>query len=157
VACALGLSQLKKLDANLARRAGIAARYTAAFRCLPGIVPPSQRDDVKSAWHLYPIRVDADMLRADRGQVLRALRSENIGVNVHYLPVHLHRYYRDRFGYKAGEYPVAERAYEQLISLPMFHGMSEQDVEDVISAVRKVVTHYSRDIRGEMAGRSDRS
>ena len=157
VACALGLSQLKKLDANLARRTEIAARYTAAFRCLPGIVPPSLRDDVKSAWHLYAIRVDAGMLRADRGQVLRALRSENIGVNVHYLPVHLHRYYRDRFGYKAGEYPVAERAYEQLISLPMFHGMSEQDVEDVISAVRKVVTHYSRDIRGEMAGRSDRS
>ena len=115
---------------------------TAAFRSLRGIVPPTVRDDVKSAWHLYPIRIDADTLHADRGQVLRALRSENIGVNVHYLPVHLHRYYRHRFGYKAGEYPVAERAYEQLISLPMFHGMSEQDVEDVVSAVRKVTTHY---------------
>lgn len=141
VAAALGLSQLKKLEANLARRTQIAARYTAAFKDLPGILPPSVRDDVKSAWHLYPIRVDA--LHADRGQVWRALRSENIGVNVHYIPVHLHPYFRERFGYTGGEYPVAERAYEQLITLPMFRGLSEQDVEDVISAVRKVAAHYA--------------
>ena len=143
VACALGLSQLKKLEANLVRRREIAARYTAAFQDLPGVVRPNVRQDVKSAWHLYPIRVNAAQLSADRGQLLRALRSENIGVNVHYLPVHLHRYYRDQFGYQGGEYPVAERAYEQLISLPMFSGMSEQDVEDVLAAVRKVTTHYS--------------
>src|SRR6266478_4916571 len=143
IACALGLSQLKKLGANLARRREIAARYTAAFQDLPGVVPPNVRQDVKSAWHLYPIRVDAAQLSADRGQLLHALRSENIGVNVHYLPVHLHRYYRDQFGYQGGEYPVAERAYEQLISLPMFSGMSEQDVKDVLAAVRKVTTHYS--------------
>lgn len=152
VACALGLSQLKKLEANLARRTAIAARYTAAFSDVPGIHPPRVREDVKSAWHLYPIRVDVDALHADREQVFRALRSENIGVNVHYLPVHLHRYYRDRFGYKGGEYPVAERAYEQLISLPMFHAMSEQDVGDVISAVRKVTTHYAG-CRGRFAKR----
>ena len=145
VACALGLSQLRKLDANLARRAEIAARYTEAFRNLPGVRPPSVREGVRSAWHLYPIRVDASALLADRDQVLRALRSENIGANVHYVPVHLHPYYRDRFGYQGGEYPVTEHAYEQLISLPMFHGMSDQDVEDVIAAVRKVMAYYSRD------------
>jgi perosamine synthetase len=144
IACALGLSQLKKLEANLIRRRAIAASYTEAFRDLPGISPPSVREDVMPAWHLYPIRVDPAKLKVDRGQLFRALRSENIGVNVHYKPVHLHRYYRDRFGYKAGEYPVAERAYEQLMSLPMFHGMSQQDVEDVLSAVRKVASHYSR-------------
>ena len=81
-------------------------------------------------------------LKADRGQVFQALRAENIGVNVHYIPVHRHPYYRERFGYKGGEYPVAEDAYERLISLPMFHGMSDQDVEDVIRAVEKVISHF---------------
>ncbi len=144
VASALGLSQLNRLEANLARRAGIAARYTEAFRNLPGVCPPSVREGVRSAWHLYPVRVDASALLADRDQVLRALRSENIGANVHYVPVHLQPYYRDRFGYQGGEYPVTEQAYGQLISLPMFHGMSDHDVEDVIAAVRKVMAYYAR-------------
>ncbi|MGA2374028.1 MAG: UDP-4-amino-4,6-dideoxy-N-acetyl-beta-L-altrosamine transaminase [Candidatus Sulfotelmatobacter sp.] len=138
VACALGLSQLKKLDANLARRREVAARYTAAFRNLRGVVAPSVRLDVNPAWHLYPARINPSQLKRDRAHVFRALRAENIGVNVHYIPVHLHPYYRDRFGYRGGEYPVAETAYEQLISLPMFHAMTEQDVEDVIAAVSKV-------------------
>jgi perosamine synthetase len=138
IACALGISQLKKLEANLARRREIAARYTAAFRNLRGVVAPSVRPDVNPAWHLYPIRVNPSHLKKDRAHMFRALRAENIGVNVHYIPVHLHPYYRDRFGYQGGEYPVAETAYEQLISLPMFHAMTEQDVEDVVAAVSKV-------------------
>jgi perosamine synthetase len=138
IACALGISQLKKLEANLARRREIAARYTAAFRNLRGVVAPSVRSDVNPAWHLYPIRVNPSHLKKDRAHMFRALRAENIGVNVHYIPVHLHPYYRDRFGYQGGEYPVAETAYEQLISLPMFHAMTEQDVEDVVAAVSKV-------------------
>ena len=144
IACALGISQLQKLEANLARRREIAARYGAAFRELPGISIPSEREGVKSAWHLYPIRVDRKILGVDRKQVFRALRAENIGVNVHYIPVHLHSLYRERFGDRSGEYPVTEAAYEQLISLPMFHGMSDQDADDVIAAVRKVVLHYLR-------------
>jgi perosamine synthetase len=142
IACALGLSQLKKLETNLARRREIAARYTSAFRNLDGVVVPSVRADVNPAWHLYPIRVNPALLNTDRAHVFRALRAENIGVNVHYIPVHLHPYYRDQFGYRSGEYPVAEAAYEQLISLPMFHGMSDQDVEDVIRAVTKLCEHY---------------
>ena len=144
IACALGLSQLKKLEANLARRREIAARYAAAFRNLPSVVVPSVRPNVSPAWHLYPIRLSPSRLRADRGSIFRALRAENIGVNVHYIPVHLHPYYRERFGYQGGEYPVAEAAYEQLISLPMFHGMTDRDVEDVIVAVRRVSAAYSR-------------
>jgi perosamine synthetase len=142
LACALGLSQLKKLDANLARRREIAARYTLALGRLPAVKPPVVRENVQPAWHLYPIRVDAARMRVDRGQFFRALRAENIGVNVHYIPVHLHPYYRDRFGYRGGEFPVAEQAYQQLMSLPMFHGISDRDVEDVISAVEKVHSHY---------------
>jgi UDP-4-amino-4,6-dideoxy-N-acetyl-beta-L-altrosamine transaminase len=144
IACALGISQLKKLEANLARRREIAARYAAAFGEIPGIEMPREREGVNSARHLYPIRVEADKVGVDRNRFFRALRAENIGVNVHYIPVHLHSYYRELFGYKGGEYPVAERAYEQLISLPMFHGMSGKDVSDVIAAVRKVAGHYSR-------------
>ena len=76
--------------------------------------------------------------------MFRALRAENIGVNVHYIPVHMHPYYRERFGYRGGEFPVAEDAYRRLISLPMFHGMSDQDVEDVITAVGKMLAHYRK-------------
>jgi perosamine synthetase len=145
IACALGIQQLGKLEANLARRRQVAARYTAAFRSLAGVIPPQVRSETVPAWHLYPIRLDLGRLSAGRGEVFRALRAENIGVNVHYIPVHLHPYYRDRFGYRGGEYPAAEAAYERLISLPMFHGMSDQDVEDVIAAVKKVCSAYSDD------------
>jgi perosamine synthetase len=143
-ACALGIEQLKKLDANLARRREIAARYTKAFHEVAGVIPPVLRPQANPAWHLYPIRIDSQRLRADRTEIFRALRAENIGVNVHYIPVHLHPYYRDRFGYKGGEFPVAEDAYSRLISLPMFHSMTDQDAEDVVRAVTKVMEHYRK-------------
>jgi perosamine synthetase len=144
MACALGIQQLSKLESNLARRRQIAARYTSAFSQIAGIIPPTVRSQANPAWHLYPIRLDMPKLSADRGQIFRALRAENIGVNVHYIPVHHHPYYRDRFGYRGGEYPVAEDAYERLISLPMFHGMSNGDAEDVICAVGKVLAHFAK-------------
>ena len=100
--------------------------------------------DVNPAWHLFPIRLKLEMLSAGRAEIFRALRAENLGVNVHYIPVHLHPYYRERFGYKGGEYRVAEDAYERLISLPLFHGMSDRDVEDVIGGVCKVIAAYSK-------------
>jgi perosamine synthetase len=144
VGCALGLSQLRKLDKNLSRRRAIAARYRAALFDLSAVTLPAVRDDVTPAWHLYPIRLNLERLTADRGQIFRALRAENIGVNVHYIPVHLYPYYRERSVYRGGEYPVAENAYERLLSLPMFHGMSDQDVEDVIGAVQKVIRHFAK-------------
>jgi perosamine synthetase len=143
-ACALGMQQLKRLDANLARRREIAALYTAAFRDIPAVIPPTVLPEANPAWHLYPIRLNLERLTADRGQIFRALRAENIGVNVHYIPVHLHPYYRDRFGFRDGQFPVAEDAYARLITLPMFHGMSDADAEDVIAAVSKVCLAYSR-------------
>jgi perosamine synthetase len=144
IACALGLSQLKKLEGNLSRRREIVARYALAFGDLEAVNLPAVRANVNPAWHLYPIRLNLEKLSADRGKIFRALRAENIGVNVHYIPVHLHPYYRDRFGERAGEYPIAEDAYERLISLPMFHGMSDGDVEDVIRAVKKVIGYFAR-------------
>lgn len=144
IACALGLSQLKKQDANLLRRQQIAAHYTAALREVPGVIVPQVRGDVVPAWHLYPVQFDLLRFRVCRAEIFRALRGENIGVNVHYIPVHLHRYYKDRFGYEGGEFPVAESAYEQLISLPMFPAMSNEDVEDVIAAVSKVAEFFGK-------------
>jgi perosamine synthetase len=144
IACALGLSQLTKLGPNLARRREIAAHYSAAFRSMPELIPPSVRAGINPAWHLYPIRLDLAKLAVDRSQIFHALRAENIGVSVHYIPIHLHPYYRDHFGHRDGECPVAEAAYDRLISLPMFHGMTDADVADVIGAVSKVISHYAR-------------
>ena len=143
ISCALGLTQLGKLSDNLGRRHEIAARYNAAFARLPGVEIPTVRDYVCPAWHLYAIRLDPWIVQVSRDEVLNALRAENIGANVHYRPVYLHSYYRKRFGYCGGECPVAETAYESLISLPLFHGMSDQDAEDVIEAVNRVVTAFS--------------
>jgi perosamine synthetase len=143
IACALGLRQIGKLQANLARRREIAARYLAALCEISAVITPAAQDEVLPAWHLYPIRLDLQRLTAGRSEIFRALRAENIGVNVHYIPVHLHPYYRDRFGYKGGEFPVAEAAYESLISLPMFHGMTDEDVCDVIRGMEKVILHYA--------------
>ena len=143
IGCALGISQLSRLEANLARRREIAARYNKAFRHIPAIEIPCVHEDVNPAWHLYPVRLNLDKLAAGRAEVFRALRAENLGVNVHYIPVHLHPYYRERFAHAAGEYRLAEDAYQRLISVPIFHGMSDQDVEDVIAAVKKVSEAYS--------------
>ncbi|MGH9492097.1 MAG: UDP-4-amino-4,6-dideoxy-N-acetyl-beta-L-altrosamine transaminase [Terriglobales bacterium] len=144
VACALGASQLQCLEANLARRRQIAAMYTEAFRRIEGVIPPAVRQDVTPAWHLYPIRMDLERLSVGRAEVYRALRAENIGVAVHYIPVHYHPYYRERFGDRRGQYPITEGAYESLLSLPMFHAMTDQDVEDVMVAVEKVVRYYEK-------------
>ena len=142
--CALGLSQLNKLDAWLGRRRSIAAQYQAAFSELSEIKTPVVCSDREPAWHLYVIQLNLEHLRVGRAQVFRALRAENIGVNVHYIPVHLHPYYRERFGYRGGEYPVAEAAYGRIISLPLFHGMSDRDIADVIAAVHRVIEAYRR-------------
>ena len=143
IGCALGLSQLPRLEENLRRRRTIAANYAEFLADLPAIHLPVSDLDIEHAWHLYPIRLTLSSLSGDRGDVFRALRAEGLGVNVHYQPVHLHPYYRDRFRGRPGDCPVAEAEYGRLISLPMFHGMTDTDVADVVAAVRKVVQHFS--------------
>ncbi len=141
IAAALGLAQLPRLDANVARRRAIAARYTSALAGVAGLTVPQVAADVAPAWHLYPVRIAPP---ANRGEVFRALRAEGLGVNVHYIPVHLHPYYRERFGDRHGTLPIAEAAYQELISLPMFYGMTDADVADVIAAVQKVMAYFGR-------------
>lgn len=144
IACALGLSQLGKTTSNLARRREIASRYNAAFARMPEIRIPVVQEISDPAWHLYAIRVEPSQVGGQRDEILRALRGENIGATVHYPPVHLHSYYRQNFGFAGGEYPIAEDASNRLISLPIFPGMTDCDVDDVIEAVRKVIYSFSR-------------
>lgn len=141
IQCALGLSQLKKLAGWVARRREIAARYSDAFSAMPEIEPPAVLADREPAWHLYVIRLNLDRLRVDRARVFAALRAENIGVNVHYIPVPWHPYYQ-QLGYAKGRWPIAEAAYERMISLPLWAGMSDRDADDVIAAVQKVIEAY---------------
>lgn len=144
IQCALGLTQLRKLSDWTVRRQEIARRYDQAFAEMPAIEPLIRRADVSHAYHLYVIRLNLDQLRVDRSAVFAALRAEGIGANVHYIPVHLHPYYRQHFGTGPGLCPVAEAAYERILSLPIFPTMAEKDSEDVIEAVKKVISGYKR-------------
>ena len=144
ILCALGVTQLAKLPGSVRRRQAIAAKYDAAFAELPEVSPLAVRHDVSHAYHLYVVRLELEKLRVGRAEVFTALRAEGIGVNVHYIPVHLHPYYRDQFETAPGDCLVAEAAYERILSLPMFPSMSDGDVQDTIAAVRKVVEAYQR-------------
>lgn len=144
IQCALGMSQLRKLPGWVKRRQEIAQRYDEAFAEIPAVKPLGVRPKVSHAYHLYVVRLELERLQVTRAGVFAALRAEGIGVNVHYIPVHLHPFYRKRFGTGPGLCPVAEAAYEQIITLPLFPRMSDKDVEDVITAVHKVIEVYRR-------------
>ncbi len=136
--CALGHSQLDRLEEWVARRREISARYDDAFRTLP-IEPLIMRSDRQSSRHLYVIRLRLQKCRAERATIFRALREQGLGVNVHYIPVHYHPYYQ-RLGFRRGQYPESERAYERLITLPLYPKLSDQEVRQVIDAVVNVLT-----------------
>jgi perosamine synthetase len=140
---ALGISQMNKLDRFNERRRKIASRYDAAFQNIKSIVIPQQLSNIESSWHLYVIRLIPERLCVDRKKIYEALQAENIGVNVHYRPVYTHLYYQ-QLGYQKGICPIAEKCYEQMITLPLFPAMTEQDIQDVIHAVRKVLNYYAK-------------
>ena len=140
VQCALGIAQMRRLPQWLERRREIARRYDDAFQRMGSVRPLGVRPGVRHAYHLYVVRMVAP--KASKEEIFAALRGEGIGVNVHYIPVHLHPYYRKHLGTKPGLCPVAEQAYRQIVSLPMFPAMSDQDVSDVIEAVGKVAHRY---------------
>jgi dTDP-4-amino-4,6-dideoxygalactose transaminase len=135
---ALGLHQLPRVEAWLEVRRRYAEMYTEAFAGLPGIQPLGIRPHVRHAHHLYVILVRPECLAADRDQILLALQQEGIGVGVHFRSLHLHPYYRDRFGFQPDDFPVARWASDRVISLPLYPKMTQRDVAQVIEAVRKV-------------------
>jgi dTDP-4-amino-4,6-dideoxygalactose transaminase len=106
------------------------------------IITPVEKDYVKAVYHIYVIQLRLEKLKVGRKEIFQALRAENIGVNVHYIPVHLQPFYMKEFGYKRGDYPRAESYYERAITLPIFPKMSDKDVSDVITAVKRVINYY---------------
>ena len=138
---ALGISQMGKLDNFLERRREIIQLYNQAFAEMKGVILPHQHPEAESAWHLYMLQLDLGSINVTRKEVFEALRAENIGVNVHYIPVHLQPYYKG-LGHKKGDCPVAEHLYEGLLTLPLYPKMKNEDVHDVIKAVNKVVGYY---------------
>jgi perosamine synthetase len=139
----LGISQLQKLPGLLARRREIADRYNTAFSGIPQLTLPAQHPESHSSWHLYVIKLNLETLIENRDEIFRALRAENIGVNVHYIPVPWMTYYQ-KLGYRKGDWPIAESMYYRLISLPMWPGMEDDDIEDVVLAVKKVLEAYQK-------------
>jgi len=135
IQCALGISQLSKLPRFLERRRAIAHQYDKVFAELTGITPLVLRNHVFHAYHLYVVKIDLASIRLDRQILFSKLRDRGIGANVHYIPVHLHPYYRKQFGTGPGLCPVAEASYEQILSLPMHPGMTDREVELVYTAL----------------------
>lgn len=143
--CVLGLSQLKKIDRIIQRRREIVKKYDCEFKDVPEIkIPQINPVDSNPAWHIYMIQLNLERLKVGRREIFEALKAENIGVNVHYIPVHLQPYYQKRFGYCLGDFPKAENYYSRAITLPIFPKMSDKDIDDVIVAVKKVINYYKK-------------
>ena len=137
--CALGLSQFKKLDKFVQRRREIVRQYNQAFRNVPGLMLPIEKAYAKSAYHLYPIRLRLELLKTGRRKIFEALREKGLGVQVHYIPLHLHPFYKKTFAYKKGDFPNAERYYERTISIPLFPGMTHAQARYVIKTIRTIL------------------
>lgn len=133
---ALGISQMDKLDRFIERRREIASMYSEAFKTMDSVILPMQLEGTQSGWHLYMLQLKLDKLKRSRREIFESFRAENIGVHVHYIPVYWHPYYQ-KLGYRKGICPKAERWYEQALTLPIFPKMTDEDVNDVIEAVKR--------------------
>ena len=139
---ALGISQLKKADKFIKRRRQIVEKYNRAFEGIEEIIIPAEEKYAKSAWHIYVVQFVLERLKAGRKEIFETLQKEGIGTQVHYLPVHLHPFYQKNFGYKLGDYPIAERYYERAITLPLYPKMSDKDINEVVKKVRKTISFF---------------
>lgn len=144
IAAAIGIEQLKKCDRFWEARRRIAAMYDEGLAGLQEIRTPVCRSDVQHAWHLYVVQLELERLRISRNEFIEVLKKENIGTSVHFIPLHLHPYYRNTYSYRPEEFPNATAAYERIISLPIYPRMTDCDVEDVVTAVRWIVQTYRR-------------
>jgi len=143
IQCALGISQLKRLDQFVARRREIVRRYNESLGDLswlrtPGLANPQNRDLI--SWHLYTVQIDFKSIGKTRTQVMNELRARGVGTQVLYIPVHLQPWYRQTFGYGPGKCPIAEKYYQRALTLPLYPSLQDPDLERVIAAVRKLST-----------------
>ena len=139
IAAALGLAQLAKCDRMREARRRIAGIYDQGLATLDEAATPVVRDGVEHAWHLYPIRLELERLRIGRHEFVAMMRSRNIGTSVHFIPLHLHPYYRSTYHYQPQDFPNASYAYERVVSLPIYPSMTNGDASDVIEAVRDII------------------
>jgi len=144
LAAALGLQQLARREWLLERRRSIAARYTEAFAQMPELETPPNPAHVQHAWHLYQLRIHPERLNITREAFIQALGEAKIGTSVHFIPLHIHPYYRDAFQLAPQDFPAALDLYQREISLPIYPGMTDEDVADVIAAVQDVVETHRR-------------
>jgi dTDP-4-amino-4,6-dideoxygalactose transaminase len=141
---AIGIQQLRKLPELQRIRMRHVERYNRALRTVEEVQTPVEREHVESAWHIYLLRLNLDLLKIDRAQFIEELRAMNIGSSVHFIPVHLHPYYRDKYGYQPEDYPIAYHEYLRCISLPLSPSLSDADIDDVIDAVTSIVERHRR-------------
>ena len=144
IAASIGIAQLARADAFHARRLEIARAYTAGLSGVRGVRTPVVRDEGGHAWHLYVVQVVPEALTIDRDEFIRRLVAMNIGVSVHFIPLHVHPYYRDKYGYRPEDFPIAYAAFQRIVSLPLYPKMSDDDVQDVIGAVRSLAEGHQR-------------
>lgn len=146
IASGMGIAQLAKAERMLQRRQEIAQKYHQVFSKVPSLQIPADRQDCSHSWHLYILRLNLDWLEIDRAQFIDELKKRNIGASVHFIPLHLHPYYRDKYSYQPEDFPVSYREFLRTISLPIYSKMSDGDVEDVITAVLDIVTAFATKI-----------
>src|SRR6266700_1948834 len=144
IAAALGLHQLARSQWLLERRRSIAQRYTEAFSQWPEVEPPPNPAHVEHAWHLYLLRLRPERLTITRDAFIQALTKANIGTSVHFIPLHLHPFYRDTYHLQVEDFPAALHAYQRVISLPIYPGMADEDVEDVIAAIEQIIAEHRK-------------
>jgi dTDP-4-amino-4,6-dideoxygalactose transaminase len=144
IQAALGLHQLARLGDLHKERHRVARRYTEAFSGCDALELPTWRDHVDHAWHLYVLRLRPEVLTIHRNRFIEELAAANIATSVHFIPVHEHPYYRDRYGFSPGDLPVAHDAFDRMLSLPIYPHLADADVDDVIEAVLDVVARHRR-------------
>jgi perosamine synthetase len=147
IAAGLGVAQLRKADAFLKRRMQIADRYHEAFQELDELDLPlavEGREGTTHSWHLYVIRLNLQRLQIDRNKFIDELRRKGIGTSVHFIPLHIHPYYRETYGYQSDDFPVAYQTYQRIISLPIYARMTDDDVTRVIESVTDIVKSNRR-------------
>ena len=146
IQAAIGIHQLRRLDSFILRRRQIAACYHSAFSGIPGVQLPVELPNRNHTYHIFPIRIDSELIGLDREQFIRQLQQANIGTSVHFIPLHRHSYYQKTFDYQPSQFPMAEHLFEGMFSLPLYPKMTDEDVSDVIRAVQRQLSGVSRQL-----------